>query len=70
MVNLNKKGYLQTLEAVIAFQEKYSTEILAPWQLNRGTGFVGSTTIKKLNQLFSRIFIQKRQGILCCSARA
>ena len=43
---------IETLEAVIAFQEKYSTEILAPWQLNRGTGFVGSTTIKKLNQLY------------------
>jgi len=47
-------GYfgIETLEAVITFQEKYSTEILAPWQLNRGTGFVGSTTIKKLNQLY------------------
>ena len=47
-------GYFGTaiLEAVITFQEKYQTEILAPWRLSRGTGFVGQTTINKLDQLY------------------
>ena len=47
-------GYFgtSTLEAVMDFQEKYKTEILTPWRLSRGTGFVGSTTLTKLNQLY------------------
>jgi len=42
----------QTLNAVIAFQEKYKDEILIPFNMISGTGYVGASTIKKLNQLF------------------
>ncbi len=44
-----------TKEAVIRFQEKYALEILKPHFLQRGTGKVGSSTRKKLNQLCARI---------------
>jgi len=42
-----------TLSAVKRFQQKYWQEILAPWGLtqNQPTGFVGSTTRAKINQL-------------------
>jgi len=42
-----------TLQAVIRFQEKYASEILAPSGLQKGTGFVGPATRQKLNQLLS-----------------
>jgi hypothetical protein len=42
-----------TLAAVKRFQQKYWQEILAPWGLTKDqpTGFVGSTTRSKINQL-------------------
>ena len=60
---LGKEGFLsadditgyfgqKTNQAVVKFQEKYALEILIPNNLDRGTGFVGERTIKKLNQLY------------------
>ncbi|MDO8486255.1 MAG: peptidoglycan-binding domain-containing protein [Candidatus Staskawiczbacteria bacterium] len=41
-----------TQAAVIRFQEKHASEILAPLGLQKGTGYVGPATITKINQLF------------------
>jgi len=41
-----------TASAVVGFQEKYRDEILTPNNLKRGTGFVGGSTKKKLNDLY------------------
>jgi hypothetical protein len=43
-------GFL-TKASVIKFQEKYFKDILAFWNLIKGTGFVGTTTRGKLNEL-------------------
>lgn len=43
-----------TRKAVIRFQEKYASEILAVWGLIKGTGFVGRTTRSKINEILSQ----------------
>jgi len=42
----------QTYDAVITFQERYKEDILDPWGLQSGTGFVYYTTRKKVNDEF------------------
>ncbi|MEO0225303.1 MAG: fibronectin type III domain-containing protein, partial [candidate division WOR-3 bacterium] len=46
-----------TRNAIIRFQEKYKDEILKPLNLNKGTGFVGSYTINRLNKLVEDLMI-------------
>jgi len=43
-----------TKNSVIEFQEKYASDILAPWNLTKGTGYIGRTTLAKLNELLKR----------------
>ena len=40
-----------TQAAIIRFQEKYSQDILAPWDLEKGTGFFGPKSRAKANKL-------------------
>jgi len=42
---------LLTREAVIRFQEKYAKDVLVPWGFKKGTGYVGRTTLNKINEL-------------------
>jgi hypothetical protein len=41
----------KTRNAVIRFQEKYFDEVLKPWNFKRGTGYVGDSTLAKINSL-------------------
>ena len=45
---------LLTLKAVIKFQEKYAKDVLAPWGFVKGTGYVGKTTLLKINELIGK----------------
>ncbi len=60
---LSKEGFFSTIRTypsfdeyiasvVVEFQEKYASEVLKPYGLKRGTGYVGKSTRAKLNQLY------------------
>jgi len=44
-----------TKGAVISFQELYSEAVLEPWGLTSGTGYVGDTTIAKINEILAAV---------------
>ena len=44
-----------TMDAVIAFQNKYADEVLAPFGYKTGTGNVAAHTRKKLNSLYAEL---------------
>jgi hypothetical protein len=41
-----------TYDNVKQFQQKYASDILAPWGFTESTGMVQRTTIKKINELY------------------
>jgi len=43
-----------TQQAVIRFQEKYAAEILTPLGMQKGSGYVGTQTRLKINQILSK----------------
>ncbi len=43
-----------TRKAVIRFQEHYKEDILGPWDLEEGTGYVGKTTRAKIDEIKGR----------------
>ena len=51
---VNGNFFSLTQKAVIRFQEKYASEILAPFGLESGTGYVGSSTRAKINELLTK----------------
>lgn len=59
--------YVQgTATAVAKFQEKYASEVLTPFRLTKGTGYFGTKTRQKMNQLYGCVSsnpVEKSQSV-------
>ncbi len=47
--------------AVIKWQEKYATDILKPWGLKKGTGYVYKTSLAKIKEMEEGACDQKEE---------
>ncbi len=56
-----------TERAVIRFQEKYAQDILIPWGITEGTGYVGKTTRAKINELRGELESETDKDQIVCS---
>lgn len=55
-LDVNNSEYTQdAYEAVIRFQEKYTKEVLTPWGITQGTGYVYITTTRQINNMMCGI---------------
>lgn len=45
---------LKDRDAVVKWQEKYASEILKPWGIKKGTGYVFTTSLKKMEQIHEK----------------
>jgi len=50
-VDVNGTFDQKTEQAVMAFQKKYMSDVMSPWEATRSSGIVYITTVKKINQL-------------------
>jgi hypothetical protein len=78
-IALQKEGFIsngtdrfdgQLVLSVAAFQEKYKSEILTPFGLKNGTGYVGPATRGKLNKLYSCPAANATSSIMFASSTA
>jgi parallel beta-helix repeat protein len=54
--NLPVNGIYETADfnAVVKWQEKYAADILTPWGLTKGTGYVFTTSLKKIKEIHEK----------------
>ena len=50
-VEINGRYEQDDFEAMKRFQWEYKSEVLTPWWIENPTGYVGKTTVKKINEL-------------------
>lgn len=54
--NLPVNGIYETADfnAVVKWQEKYASDILAPWGMTKGSGYVYTTSLKKIKEIHEK----------------
>jgi murein L,D-transpeptidase YcbB/YkuD len=54
--NLPVNGIYETADfnAVVLWQEKHASDILTPWGLTKGTGYVFTTSLKKIKEIHEK----------------
>lgn len=63
--NLQVDGFYSTedREIVIKWQEKYADEILKPWGLSKGTGYIYITSLNKIKQIYESLCPNKNDKV-------